>query len=104
MKFYWFAFYSHYFQHKNKVRQISSDVLRDLVAFVQFIKREKQPWRHITFSKVAGFKRAILVRVTLLHGCFSRFLHCTNGTKSRDASQMIISYCLKRTHTLNVLS
>ena len=25
---------------------------------------------------------------TLLHGCFSRFLNCTNGTKSRNASHL----------------
>ena len=30
------------------------DVLRDLVPFVQFKKREKHPWRSLTFSKVAG--------------------------------------------------
>ena len=24
-------------------------------------------------------------KVTLLHGCFSRFLNCTNATKSRNA-------------------
>ena len=30
------------------------DVLRDLVTFVQFKKREKHPWRSVTFSKVAG--------------------------------------------------
>ena len=35
--------------------------LRDLVPFVQF---------------------------TLLHGCFSRFFNCTNGTKSRNASYL----------------
>ena len=29
-------------------------VLRDLVAFVQFKKREKHPWRSVNFSKVAG--------------------------------------------------
>ena len=28
----------------------------DLVQFVQFKKREKHPWRHDTFSKVAGTK------------------------------------------------
>ena len=28
----------------------------------------------------------VKVKVTLLHGCFSRFLNCTNGTKSRKAS------------------
>ena len=32
-----------------------SDALRDLVSFVQFKKREKHPWRSVTFSKVAGF-------------------------------------------------
>ena len=35
------------------------------------------------FSKVGG-------KVTLLYGCFSRFLNCTNGTKSRNAPHMII--------------
>ena len=29
--------------------------LRDLVAFAQFKKREKQPWRSANFSKIAGF-------------------------------------------------
>ena len=28
----------------------------DLVPFVQFQKREKQPWGSATFSKCAGFK------------------------------------------------
>ena len=31
------------------------DALRDLVPFVKFKKREKRPWRSVTFSKVAGF-------------------------------------------------
>ena len=30
------------------------DALRDLVAFVQFKKLEKHPWRSVNFSKVAG--------------------------------------------------
>ena len=30
------------------------DALLDLVAFVQFKKREKHPWRSVNFSKVAG--------------------------------------------------
>ena len=30
------------------------DALRDLVPFVQFKKREKHPWRSVTFSKIAG--------------------------------------------------
>ena len=31
-----------------------------------------------------------LQRVTLLHECFSHFLNCTNGTKLRNASRMMI--------------
>ena len=31
------------------------DVLRNLVPFVQFKKREKHPWGSVTLSKVAGF-------------------------------------------------
>ena len=31
---------------------------------------------------------AILLKVALLHGCSSRFLHCTNGTKSCKALQI----------------
>ena len=31
---------------------------------------------------------ATLLKSTLLHGCFSRFLNCTNGTKSRSASHI----------------
>ena len=56
------------------------DALRDLVSFVQFKKREKHPWRSVTFSIV------MLLKVTLLHGCFSHFLNFTNGTKPRKAS------------------
>ena len=40
------------------------DVLRDLVSFVQFKKREKHPWRSATFCKVAGLKPATLLKVT----------------------------------------
>ena len=29
------------------------------------------------------------LKVTLLHGCISRFLNCTNATKSRKASQIL---------------
>ena len=65
------------------------DALRDLVPFVQFKKREKHPWRSVNFSKVAGFEHATLLKLTLLRGCFPRFLNCTNGTKSRNAPHMI---------------
>ena len=29
------------------------------------------------------------LKFTLFHGCFSRFLHCTNGTKSRNAPHIV---------------
>ena len=34
-------------------------------------------------------KPATLLEITLLRGCFSRFLNCANGTKSRNASHMV---------------
>ena len=48
-------------------------VLRDMVRFVQF--------------KI--LELATLLKVTLLHGCFSRFVNCKNGTKSGNASHML---------------
>ena len=39
-------------------------------------EREKHPWRSVTFSKINT------------DGCFSRFLNCTDDTKSRKASHM----------------
>ena len=51
-------------------------------------KTWKHPWRSVDFSIVAGFKPATLLKLTLFHGCFSRFLNCTNGTKSRNAPHL----------------
>ena len=62
--------------------------LGDLVSFVQFQKREKHPWRSVNFRKVAGLKSATFLKSTLLHGCFSRVLNSTNGTKLRNVSHM----------------
>ena len=61
------------------------DALRYLVPFVKFKNREKHPWRSVKFSEVADW-----LKLTLLHGCFSR-LNCTNGTKSRNASHLSYS-------------
>ena len=36
-------------------------------------------------------KPATLLKVTLRHGCFSRSLNCTVGTKSRKTSQININ-------------
>ena len=52
--------------------RINCDVLRDLVPFLQFKKCEKH-------------HGGVLPKATLLHGCFSRFLNCKNGTKLRES-------------------
>ena len=43
------------------------------------LKTRKHLWRSVTFSKS-----------TLLHRCFLRMLNCTNGTKSRKVSRMLV--------------
>ena len=48
-----------------------------------FKKREKHPKRIDTFNKFAGWTEA-----SVIHGCFSRFLNCTNGTKLCKPSHM----------------
>ena len=47
--------------------------------------KKKHPWRSVAVSKVVGWKPACLLGLTLLHGCFSRFLSCAGGTISRGA-------------------
>ena len=53
------------------------DVLGDLVPFVQFKKRENSHGGVLT----------LVLKLLLFHGCFSRFLNYTNGTKSRNAQR-----------------
>ena len=36
------------------LRMLIRDALCDFLPFVQFKKREKHPWRSVTFNKVAG--------------------------------------------------
>ena len=75
------------------VTGIICDALPDLVAVVQFKKREKHPWRGVTFSKVAGFNKS-----NTTPWVFFKFLNCINGTKSWKASQILLAsewLCLK---------
>ena len=58
----------------------------DLVSFVQFKKREKKRVKVLFL-----IKPATLLKVTPLHGYISRFLNCTNDTKSRNAYFIAIS-------------
>ena len=41
-------------------------------------------------GNICGAKSATLLKVTLLYGCFSRFLNDTIGTKSRKASHLCV--------------
>ena len=59
-----------------------------------FTKINTPPWVFFTFFKLCKWyliaQRIILLKVTLLHGCFSRFLNCTNGTRSHKTSHNVI--------------
>ena len=55
------------------------DALRNLVLFAQFKRK--------THMEECQFQLSCRQKVTLLHGCFSRFSICANGTKSLNASQ-----------------
>ena len=63
------------------------DVLRDLVPFAQVKKRENT---HTGVLLLVSYrlKPATLLKVTVLHGCFSSFLNWTNGTKLCKTSYM----------------
>ena len=67
----------------NKDTRIMCDALRDLVPFVQL-------------KTVKGTHGGGLLLVTLPRGCFSRFLNCINGTKSRKASHVKKLFMLLR--------
>ena len=43
--------------------------------------------KEMTFRVLLYFQ--VLLKVIIPDGCFSRFLNCTNGIKSRNASQKI---------------
>ena len=49
------------------------DALRDLVSFVPFTQREKQPWRSVTFSKVTGFSPQLCQKEHSYLGVFHVF-------------------------------
>ena len=67
-----------------------------------FKKKRKQMWcvaqiwykLHYLKKVKNNHERVLLLvlKLTLLHGCFSRFLNCKNGTKSRKASQMVFLF------------
>ena len=44
-----------------------------------------------------------LIKVTFLHGCFSHFLNCTNGTKSRNAPYIFIARKLMKINKMTTI-
>ena len=49
-------------------------------------------WYHLhNLENLKNTHGGVLLLVTLLHGCFSRFLNGVNGTKLRKASHMVLS-------------
>ena len=69
-----------------KVCFLICDAMRDLLPFVR-IKNVKNTQGLILLVKL----QPKACNLTLLNGCFSRFLNCTNGIKSRKASYQY--YC-----------
>ena len=74
----------------NKIKNLSAktnkcDTLRDLVPFLQFKKRKNTSGGVLLLVKLQALAWTLL-KETLLHGYFPRFLSCTNDTKSRNAS------------------
>ena len=61
------------------------DVLCNFVKFAQFKKREKDPCRSVTLSKVAGLSLQLHQKWHCTKGGFHAFWNCANGTKSRNA-------------------
>ena len=53
------------------------------------------PMKECHFRKVTRFSLQYLLKVTLIHGCFSHFLSCTYDTKSRKASHLVTTERLK---------
>ena len=63
------------------------DALHDLKTFAQFETCEKHQWRSVCFSNFQD-EACSSTKVSLIDGCFSRFLNCKNGTKLIKASHI----------------
>ena len=59
--------------------------MRDLVPFIQFQKHEKQPWRSVTFNKVAGTHSSIAI-------CKWYQIACKN-TRFTFSFQIFLNFC-----------
>ena len=54
------------------------------------LKKVKKNHGGVLLLVILQAKLATLLKVTLLHGCFSRFLNYTTGTKLCNASQLLL--------------
>ena len=61
-----------------------------------FIKFKLRFYENIcgALRDLAPFAKAwnLILKVIFLHGCYSRFLNCTNGAKLRNAPHVIVIY------------
>ena len=54
-----------------------------------FVFYSLKTWKTNIAEWSCRLKPETLLKVTLLYGCFSHFLNCTNGTKSRNATHLL---------------
>ena len=79
------------FEFSNTVRDIFCFRLTRRTKFVQYSKSWSKSLYSIVRDCLRRFARFVAIICTILtsfHGCFSRFLNCTNGTKSCKASHL----------------
>ena len=90
-KSHWFKSWAYYVEIMDNT--LSQENKKALSPFYH----KKYFWWKINVRHHMGVLHSLLttlLKVTLLHGCFSRFLNCTNGTKSCSASQIVILHFL----------
>ena len=75
------------FLHERKVNHSPTQVICGVWYHLHNLKIVKNTHGGVLpLVQLQAKKPATLLKVTLLHGCFSRFLNCANGNKSRKAS------------------
>ena len=81
------------YPNEHMMKEICKDKIRSTYQVLQTQMKHCAIWYNLynlknakNTHKVAGVLLGVLLKVTLLHECFSRLLNCTNGTKSCQAS------------------
>ena len=78
----------YFFGHKD----IWKYFLQFLISYLLPVYVRLRALRDFKFSFAFIINPATLLKVKLLHGCFSRFLNCANGTKLCNASHINVTY------------